>query len=792
MRLKLRINGKMLLYFLGTTVLVYIAALGYISVKIKTISLENSKQNMNAISVELTNDAKRSFDLYMQAASTLATTFTNYENYPTEKRRQFFSEMLVETLKKNPNFLSVWSIWESHTIDSLDEYFQNMQGSTVLGNFRYVYYRHQDSIILSNYIEQDSSEVFNSKIYSRVKNSAAELVAEPYNNSYTQNPDDKILQTNMVAPIIKENRFLGVVGIDVPLLDIQKKFSSITPLGTGKSYIITNQGNFLSHIDTSFLGKSFESYAPEIEFDFNVKEKIAHGENFSFFATEPITGEPSLFVFNPMYIGNCKDAWSFCISVPLKTLYKSANKTFKSTILVGILGLIIVSLVIGIIAFTISSPLLKTTKNLKRIAKGNIDDVEKFKYYMRDEISDIAEAMHNLVSGLKAAANFANEIGKGKLDSEYKLLSSNDTLGNSLIHMQKRLLSAKKEEENKRKEDEKQNWVTHGLASFGEIIRQHNDDMDKFSMNVVKNLMEYTNAAQIAIYINQQIEDDEFSEESYELKAAMAYGKPVMMQKSFKCGEDLLGRAIDEDKYIYLKNIPETYVELSPGMQDKKRPQYLLIVPLTINKLSLGVFELLFYNDIPEHYIEFIEKLSENIASVISSVKTNIRTAKLLEQSQQQADELAQHEEEMRQNLEEMQATQEEAAKRYNSLSSHVKTLNNSLMIAELDKNGRILQMSQALHMAYSLNMEKTKDVFFDSLIAEDLNAKNEFSEFFDHVLKTGIGRRMQTLKRRNITHYYLETYKLIEKKGMTTKVLLLVQDKTKEKELNEQINALS
>ncbi|MBI9068707.1 MAG: hypothetical protein JEZ09_15530 [Salinivirgaceae bacterium] len=791
MKIKLRINGKMLLYFLGTTVLVYIAALGYISIKLRNISSINAQKNISAISVEMANDAKRNFDTYMQAASTVANAFTHFEQFPEENRRQLYAEILKDLLEKNPNFLSVWSILESNSIDSFDKQYSNTVGSTILGNFRYKYYRQNDSIFLSEVIEQDSTEVFSGNIYNTVKNRAGEVVVEPYKYSYTNSKNDAILQTNMLAPIIKDNKFIGVVGVDAPLNQIQSYFSKIKPLETGKAYIITNQGNFLSHPDSSYLSKSFEDYASNIELTYNVSEKVSAGEHISFFATEPLTNTNSLFIFQPIHIGGCKDPWSFCISIPSETLYKSANDTFKSTLIIGILGLLIVSVVIALIAFSISKPLVKTTKNLKRLSVGNIKDVSTNKYLIRDEIADMADAMNNLVNGLTSAAKFAHEIGNGNLDAKYTLLSKDDLLGNSLLNMQHRLTVAKKEEEKKRKEDEKTNWVTHGLATFGEIIRQHNDNMEKFSMNVVENLVKYTNAAQIAIYINQQIEDDDFSEAGYELKAAMAYGKPIMMQKSFKSGEEMLGRSVNENKTIYLKEIPEKYVLLSPGMQDKKRPQYLLIIPICINNNSLGVFELLFYSEIENHYIEFIEKLSENIASVISSVKTNIRTANLLEQSQHQADALAQHEEEMRQNLEEMQATQEEALKRYNSLNSHLKAFNNTLMIAELDTTGRVIEMSPPMRVIYSGNTEKIKSVFFDSLSYHDSNTSESFEKFLNNVMANGMAKRMRVINRRNKTIWILETFKLIETEGMRPKIIVLAMEKTEEKEMSEQLNLL-
>ena len=103
----------------------------------------------------------------------------------------------------------------------------------------------------------------------------------------------------------------------------------------------------------------------------------------------------------------------------------------------------------------------------------------------------MAAGMNKVVEGLNAAAMFAQQIGEGYLNVDYKLLSERDALGLSLISMQQSLIVAKKAEEVKRIEDEKRNWVTHGLAKFGEIIRQHNDDMSKFTMNISKNLVDY-------------------------------------------------------------------------------------------------------------------------------------------------------------------------------------------------------------------------------------------------------------------------------------------------------------
>jgi methyl-accepting chemotaxis protein len=97
-------------------------------------------------------------------------------------------------------------------------------------------------------------------------------------------------------------------------------------------------------------------------------------------------------------------------------------------------------------------------------------------------------------------------------------------------------------------------------------------------------------------------------------------------------------------------------------------PRSLLVVPLKVNEAVYGVIEIAAFKEFKPHEREFIEKISESIASTIGSVKVNIRTNQLLAQSKLQAEEMANQEEELRQNMEEMLATQEEMRRRESEL----------------------------------------------------------------------------------------------------------------------------
>jgi methyl-accepting chemotaxis protein len=288
--------------------------------------------------------------------------------------------------------------------------------------------------------------------------------------------------------------------------------------------------------------------------------------------------------------------------------------------------------------------------------------------------------------------------------------------------------------------------------------------MDKFTHNVVQNIVDYVGAAQVAMYVNKQIEDEHREKDTFDLKALMAYGKIVKLDKTFQNGHELLGRVTLENRTIYMEGLPIRYVKLSPGMQDEKRPTNLLITPININENALGVIEILSFDKWEPHQIDFIEKLCENIASVVASVKTNLRTEKLLQQSQYQADELAQHEEEMRQNLEEMEATQEEANKRQDELNSYLKAIKGSIMTAELDLNGRIIDISPAMSLAYGASMDNMRGKFYDAFVAQNKESQDEFREFWEALINSGSGKRMQKFKQRNKEAVLLESYLVIQK----------------------------
>jgi PAS domain S-box-containing protein len=351
-----------------------------------------------------------------------------------------------------------------------------------------------------------------------------------------------------------------------------------------------------------------------------------------------------------------------------------------------ILGIIII--VIGLLsAFFLRGAITKPVNFLKNIivklGRGELVE-EKQAKFSNDEIGEMAVAMDNLVTGLKSTSLFAENIGSGNYDTEYKPLSEQDVLGNALLNMRDNLRKVAED-------DKKRNWATEGQARFGEILRINTNDLSKLADEIIGNLVKYLNANQGALYIIDDKETD--GEQTMSMKACYAWDKRKFLNHKIFKGEGLAGQAWQEGDTVYLTEVPQNYVKIVSGLGDAN-PTSVIIVPLKVNDLIFGVVEIASFNLFADYEIEFVQKIAESIASTISSVKINARTQLLLEESQEMTEQMRAQEEEMRQNMEELQATQEEMQRNQAESESTLSAIHASMAVSEFNPDGTFIKIN--------------------------------------------------------------------------------------------------
>jgi PAS domain S-box-containing protein len=783
--MKFRLNAKILIFILSTSSFVFALAVGIIGYNLRKKALDNSMNKARTLSTEYANLAKSNLDNFMVSARTISQTFSQFESLEQEKRRPTFDVILKSFLTNNPEYIASWSIWEPNTIDSLDNFYKNKPGSTFMGNYSPTYYKDGDSIK----IQLSTSQVlFQGDYYTIPKNSRKETVLNPYYYSYTELEKDEILQTNMIVPILSNDNFMGVVGVDVPLTLFQELNQKIKPFDDGYSILIANDGKIVAHPDTSYINKNFIDLYPKSVKKHDIKNFILKGSPIAFFMKPLNNKNLHFYSFSPVFIGHSITPWSFVMVVPKEKLMQKAHETIQMAIISGIAGIAILFIIIWIIASSISRPIVRTTNVLKEISVGNINESNILKIRTSDEIGEMAQSVNKLMDGLNSTAMFAEQIGNGELSAKFDLLSDKDILGNSLLDMRQSLIYAKEEEKKRKLEDDKQNWITQGIAKFGELQREHNDDMNEFSFNIIKNLVSYLNAVQGAFFL---LNNDDSTNIHYELSSLIAFDKRKYIEKQILPGEELVGRCAEERKTIYIKEVPEDYVFITPGLKDEAKPRSLIVVPLNLNDIIYGVVELISYTPFENYHIEFVEKVGESLASTIAMIKVNLKTTDLLDQSRRQADELAQQEEEMRQNMEEMLATQEETEKKEHEKKGVINALKSSTLTAELDLEGNIISISDTFAAVFGISRKQMMDKNYEVFLPKDEETKLQMEECWMSINNNNPFEKEQKITSYQKTSWIYENFIPISQDGYVYKALLIAQNITEEKELQENIEKI-
>ncbi len=328
--------------------------------------------------------------------------------------------------------------------------------------------------------------------------------------------------------------------------------------------------------------------------------------------------------------------------------FKQQREQIQYFITIQILAIIGVAFVAYfLVVKRIINPIQKIVVRVGDLAQG--ETIRVMKHKSQDEIGTLIQNINLLSESIHQVSTFADEIGKGNLDSPFRPRSDRDLLGTALMSMRKNL---KKVAEN----DRQRNWANTNLAHFSNVLRQHNDNLQEFAYEVLANLVKILGANQGSFFMLP-----EHSNQVLTLTATYAYDHRKYDQKEYKIRESgLLGQAFLEGNTLHITEIPNHYVHITSGLGEST-PNALLIIPLKHSAKTFGVIEIATFGEFANYQLEFIEILTEIIAATLYDIKNDQKVQLLLDESNLYLEQMRAQEEEMKQNMEVLVSTQEEA-----------------------------------------------------------------------------------------------------------------------------------
>lgn len=396
------------------------------------------------------------------------------------------------------------------------------------------------------------------------------------------------------------------------------------------------------------------------------------------------------------------------------------------------------------------------------------------------DLSGIKKALNDQKENINKFIKFIGNLTEGKTDFEYNVEGDDDVLGKAVVNLRDTLKKTQEEDTVRRKEDKQRSWTAEGLAKFGDILRDNNDNLNTLSEIVLSELVKYLEANQGGFFVLEEPDD---GDKYFDMKAAFAYDRQKFAEKTIQWGEGLVGMCALEKDIVFMSDVPNDYVHITSGLGEAN-PKSILLVPLKVNEEVHGVIEVASFKVFEQYQIDFVEKVAEIIASTLSSMKINIRTAHLLEDSRKQQDRMQQQEEQMRQNMEEMRATQEEAQRREAEMAGILQAVDNTVIKAELTPDGKIINCNKKFLRILEFSEKEIVDQNIRKTIS--LDELDVFEKYWNSVLdgrdieevikhKTAIGNPL----------YFLSSFTPVENAdGRLMKVLFMANDMTKQKEV--------
>ncbi len=383
--------------------------------------------------------------------------------------------------------------------------------------------------------------------------------------------------------------------------------------------------------------------------------------------------------------------------------YKKENSIFE-IIFYSIILFINLFLIFSI--KTIKNNIIELFENLRNINKKYIFDDKEEKN--KNEIFLIEKNLEQIINHIKQIAkNNFHETFNEISDKNIKFNKTN--LTGELFNLRELLLNNLQEKEKNNLENEKKRWINKGVSNFVNILRKNNDNVENLSYKIITSLIHYLEANQGGLFVMND-------KKTYlELIASYAFDRKKFLEKKIYLGEGLIGTCALEKKTIFIKKVPNDYMEITSGMGGTN-PNSLLIVPLKLENEIMGIIELASFEEFTKEKIEFLELISENIASTFNSLKINIKTKELLKLSNEKQKEKEATEEEMRQNMEELKAIQEDLERKEIESREQLNAINETNIIAEFDSDGNFLNVNKNFCKAFSYNKNEIlnkKDKFF-------------------------------------------------------------------------------
>lgn len=367
----------------------------------ESVFLNKMKENAEAMSKEMVfeyaNKVDASMSSAMVSARTIAKIVEGLSGNEETLSREKILDILKNFLEDHNEYLGVYVAMEPNSLDGMDAQYRNTKYHNDDGRFVPWVYRSGGNINIraSSGYKNDSA---GGAWYHLPKKVGHEIVMDPY--AYDIN-GKMVLMVDMIVPMFKNGKFLGVVGVDYPMDTIGEYVSALNVFDSGYAFLFSKGGSIVAHpkYEEYVLGKKNFYGMDEIGSKIRdaVKNKVSSGSLYTSYDEKE--HNETYYAFAPIMIGRATTPYILGLSIPMDKVLSEARHLRNIMMIVGVAGVILVAVVILIISRLITSPIVQTMRAVEAIAEGDLD--VKLPANSLDETGRMQSAVNNMSEKLR-------------------------------------------------------------------------------------------------------------------------------------------------------------------------------------------------------------------------------------------------------------------------------------------------------------------------------------------------------------------------------------------------------
>lgn len=322
---------------------------------------------------------------------------------------------LAAVLQKNAQVSSMYAQFEPNGYDNLDDVYRQGSSHSVpnAGTLEIYYTRSDDGTVEQQSID-DAAEKYNDTLnefgvreaewYLCAKDSKKPCLMEPY--LYEISPGNNALMTSLTVPVLVDNQFKGLVGVDINLPLFQTMIMQLSKSlyqGQAKVTLVSQKGFVVaaSHYN-KFARPLSESVNPVLA------KKLLALNNTSGFVNEP----DSIAVGYPIAIPIANATWSLIIEVPKSQAFVAVNNMNDAMtemevsldgllLMIGIAVTVIAVVIISLVIRSIIAPLNMIQTRVENLASAEGDLTQSVAVTEHAELIALGRGINAFIAKLR-------------------------------------------------------------------------------------------------------------------------------------------------------------------------------------------------------------------------------------------------------------------------------------------------------------------------------------------------------------------------------------------------------